>query len=165
MYDQCLRRCVSTYSLGFFLGPGRPLAFAGSVCPFARLLPGLGPGTPFRRGVSPGVSPGVAPAAGVEAASASEALSADDGRGIGTSEDEAGEDCSILSSVGMGVAGFRSAGSRKRCKRSGDSFSVSMREVAGLAEALERPFGVPAGMMMVVWWCGGRIGWKRRDWN
>jgi hypothetical protein len=157
-----------TYSLGFFLGPGRPLAFAGSVWPFARLLPGFGPGTPFRRGVSPGV----APVAGVEVASASEALSADDGRGTGTSEDEAGEECSgslILSSVGMGVAGFRSAGSKKRCSRSGDSFSVRTRELTGLAAAaarLERPFGVPAGMMkMVVWRVVVEIGWMRRDWN
>jgi hypothetical protein len=159
---EVLRRSV-TYSLGFFLGPGRPLAFAGSVWPFARLLPGLGPGTPFRRGVSPGV----APVAGVEVASASDALSADEGRGTGTSEDEAGEECSlILSSVGVGVAGFRSAGSRKRCSKSGESFSVRTRELAGLAAArLERPFGVLAGMMKMVVWRVGEVGWKRRDWD
>lgn len=81
-----------TYSLGFFLGPGRPRDFAvESVCSFVLLLPGLGPGTPFRRGVSSGV----APVAGVELASASEPLSAEDGRTGGSSADEAGEGCSV----------------------------------------------------------------------
>jgi hypothetical protein len=90
----CIVGCVRfAYSLGFFLGPGRPRDFAvGSVCSFVLLLPGLGPGTPFRRCASLGV----APVAGVELASASEPLSADDGRTVGSSADEVGEEPLVL---------------------------------------------------------------------
>lgn len=81
------------YSLGFFLGPGRPRDLA-SVCPVVRLLPGFGPGMAFRRGVSAGV----APVAGVELAS-SEPLSAEEGRTVGSSPEEAGEERSLVSGV------------------------------------------------------------------
>jgi hypothetical protein len=94
------RRCADgifvvspSSSLGFFLGPGRPRDFAvGSVFYFVLLLPGVGPGTPFRRCASLGV----APVAGVELASASEPLSADDGRTVGSSADEVGEEPLVL---------------------------------------------------------------------
>ena len=136
----------ATYSRGFFLGPGLPLARAlGSVCPFARLLPGLGPGTPFRRGVSAGV----APAAGVEFASALESLSAEEGRTAGTSLDEAGEKRSTPLAGGDRCEGFRSVAlSMTDSSMSGDSFRVTTRELGGFLEPLERPLGVePAGMM------------------
>lgn len=115
-----------TYVLGFFLGPGLPRARpAASVCPFVRLLPGLGPGTPFRRGVSPGV----APLAGVEVASASEALSAEDGRTTGTSVDEAGEErsapLSATASLGVLCSGVSEAISRRTL---GDIFSLMMSD-------------------------------------
>lgn len=82
-----------TYRRAFFFGPGRPRTRAtGSDDPLPRLLPGLGPGIPFRRGVSPGVTP----VAGVEVTSALDSTSAD-GRATGASTEEAGEDCSALS--------------------------------------------------------------------
>lgn len=114
-----------TYSRGFFFGPGLPLARApGSVCPFARLLPGLGPGTPFRRGVSPGV----APVAGVEAASALESLSAEEGRTAGASVEESGEERSLALSFGAEFEALRSeALSPKACSASGASFSVTTK--------------------------------------
>ena len=62
---------TGTYSRGFFFGPGFPRGL-GKISPIwfrLLLLPGLGPGMPFLRGVG---------AAGMEAAS--EALSAEEDR-------------------------------------------------------------------------------------
>lgn len=153
---------MGAYSLGFFFGPGRPRGLAGSVCPFERFAPGLGPGTPFRRGVSPGVTP----VAGVESASGSEALSAEEGRGAGGSLDEAGEErsrfFSVVDGVDVVIAGLRSSGVlEKRCRRSGDSFNVRTRVLVGLIAParLERPF-VAAGMVCCGWCCGGRWRWR-----
>lgn len=132
------------YSLGFFLGPGRPRDFAvGSVCSFVLLLPGLGPGTPFRRGVSSAV----APVAGVEMASASEPLSAEDGRTVGSSADEAGEELSL--DLMLGVLFWLLILGLANCWRlSPDSLRITIKELEEfLAPARERPFGVAAGMM------------------
>lgn len=112
--------------------------------------------------------------AGVEAASASEALSAEEGRASGGSAaEEAGDERSlgVFFSVGGGIAGLglRSAGSfEKRLSSLGDSLRVRTREVGATTalevEARERPFGVPAGM---VWRCFGDGGlmmrWDERD--
>jgi len=115
-------RKTLAYSLGFFFGPGRPRDL-GSVWPFVRLLPGFGPGTPFRRGVSG------APVAGVEFAS--EPLSADDGR-TGSSEEEVGED--RLMSVWVLVNWARELD---------DSLRTTVKEEF----FPRRLFGVPAGIV------------------
>lgn len=132
-------------SLGFFLGPGRPRDFAvGSVCSFVLLLPGLGPGTPFRRGVSPAV----APVAGVERASASEPLSAEDGRTGGSSADEAGDELSLVLMLGVLFWLSLILGLANCWRVSPDSFRTTIKELDEfLAPARERPFGVAAGMV------------------
>jgi hypothetical protein len=115
-------------------------------------VPGLGPGIPFRRGVSPGV----APVAGVEFASAFDSASAEDGRAAGASVEEAGEDCSVALSgldVGSGVfvSGDSGVSSMNCRKASGASFRVTSSVVGAFFAAparLERPLGVePAGMV------------------
>lgn len=117
-------------------------------------MPGLGPGIPFRRGVSPGV----APVAGVEFASAFDSASAEDGRAAGASVEEAGEDCSVGLSgldVGSGVwvlVSGESGVSSMNCRRaSGASLRVTRSVVGAFFVAparLERPLGVePAGMV------------------
>jgi len=77
----------SSLSRGFFFGPGFPLGF-GKTSPIwfrLLLLPGLGPGMPFLRGVG---------AAGVEAAS--EALSTEEGGATGSADVEEGDALSLL---------------------------------------------------------------------
>lgn len=120
----------------------------------ARLVPGLGPGIPFRRGVSPGV----APVAGVEFPSAFDSASAEDGRAAGASVEEAGEDCSVGLSgldVGSGVLVSGDSGiSSKNCRKAlGASLRVTRSDVGAFLAAaarLERPLGVePAGMVDV----------------
>lgn len=143
---------VCTYSRGFFFGPGLPLARAlGSVWPFARLLPGLGPGTPFRREVSPGVA---APVAGVEVASALESLSAEGGRTAGTSVDEAGEERSLALSAWDEFEVLRSGPlSAKVWRTSGASLNLTTRLLeAFLAPPalLERPLLVDAAAGIVM---------------
>lgn len=90
--------------------------------------------------------------AGVEVASASEALSAEEGRATGTSVDEAGDERSLIIFSVAGIVGFCSGKSeslRKRCRRSGDNFNVTRSELADLEPVarLERPFVVPAGIV------------------
>lgn len=119
-------------------------------------MPGLGPGTPFRRGVSPGV----APAAGVEAASASEALSAEEGRTAGRSAaDEAGEERSAaLISGGLFwlvldlLLGLPPTMARRD---SGGSFRTTIKE--SLAEFLEPPVR-PARPLVDVEVAAGMVG-------
>ena len=88
------------------------------------------------------MSPGVAPVAGVEIASASEPLSAEDGRAAVTSVDEAGEERSFaLSTLSLVVArvGLRSAASVvNRRSTSDDSLRVTTRELVAFLEALAR---------------------------
>jgi hypothetical protein len=154
VYPRC-RRIRVAYRRAFFLGPGRPRTRAtGSVWPLVRLVPGLGPGIPFRRGVSPGV----APVAGVEFASAFDSASAEDGRAAGASVEEAGEDCSVALSgldVGSGVLVSGESGvSSINCRKAlGASLRVTSSVVGAFFAAparLERPLGVePAGMVGV----------------
>lgn len=78
---------TGTYSRGFFFGPGFPRGL-GKISPIwfrLLLLPGLGPGMPFLRGVG---------AAGMEAAS--EALSAEEGGATGSADVEEGDALSLL---------------------------------------------------------------------
>ena len=160
------RRDRAPYRRGFFFGPGRPRArAAGSAWPLARLLPGLGPGTPFRRGVSPGV----APVAGVEVASRSEPLSADEGRTGAVPADEAGEERSWVFARRVGLDGLRSGPSAANCWRTaGGSFKVIINEPADLdpAARLARPAVEAAGIMTDVFGRvrDGREGkWRRGD--
>ena len=142
-----IRKCVGfAYSLGFFLGPGRPRDFAvGSVCSFVLLFPGLGPGTPFRRCASLAV----APVAGVELASASEPLSAEDGRTVGSSADEAGEELSL--DLVLGVLFWLLLGLANCWRASPDSLRTTIKELGEFLAPRERPFGVAAGMMDGCW--------------
>lgn len=88
------------------------------------MLPGLGPGNPFRRGVSADAAP-----AGVEAAS--EALS-DGGTGGSATEEDAGEpsfsltgeEVVVLLLFVLALTGVEGLGNR--LKRSGDSFRTTM---------------------------------------
>ena len=96
------------------------------------------------------MSPGVAPAAGVEAASASDPLSAEEGRTAAASAFDAGEECSApLSRLALGV--WSEASPRTWCSASGESFKVTTKELGVSLEVLarlERPLVEPAGGMM-----------------
>lgn len=96
------------------------------------------------------MSPAVAPVAGVEVASASEPLSAEEGRTAGTPADEAGEERSCALSRMAGKDALRSAASPVNCWRMfGGNFRVTISELAGLEPAarLARPaVDEPAGM-------------------
>lgn len=87
----------------------------------------------FRRGVSAGV----APAAGVELAS-SEALSAEDGRTVGSSPEEAGEARSLVSGVPWGLA-------LSWARKCAGTLRTTVKEFLP-----RRLLGVPAGMVGVL---------------
>lgn len=150
------REITNTYSLGFFFGPGFPLGLGVvSLIWFTpRLAPGLGPGTPLRRGVSAAE----VPAAGVDAAS--DALS--DG-GIGAStEDDAGEEGSFsltgesaLDSSSLMILFFLSftsggGGLAKRLNKSGESLRTTTPFEEG-PDRLERPLVAVAAGISAQW--------------
>lgn len=89
--------------------------------------------------------------AGVEVASASEALSAEDGRTTGTSVEEAGEERSALLSARASLVTLCSGVSVGNCCKSfGDNLKVTTSDKRAFLEVLTRlarPLDGAAGMM------------------
>jgi hypothetical protein len=125
-----------TYSRGFFFGPGFPRGL-GKISPIwfrLLLLPGLGPGIPFLRGVG---------AAGVEAAS--EALSTEEGGAKGSADVEEGDALSLL---GFFLLLDEATLLGKRLRRSGASLrTTALFDRSDLV--VDRPFDEEVGVVVV----------------